>query len=313
MSRTIRIGTRGSALALFQANWVKDQLIQLDPSLTVQIQVIKTKGDKILDVPLAKVGGKGLFVKEIEEALLSGAVDLAVHSMKDMPAELPKGLCIGAVPERETPNDVLIASKHTRLADLPSSAKVGTSSLRRSSQLLALKPAVEIVPLRGNIDTRIKKLHAGEMDAIILAAAGVKRLNLEQHITELIDTHSILPAVGQGALCIETREADERIETVVSRLNHHATRVAVMGERAFLHRLEGGCQVPIAAFGVLENQELSLTGLVANLNGTSVLKDTITGNENEAKHIGIELAERLLEKGAHGILETVKKDAAIGQ
>jgi len=216
MEKTIKIGTRGSRLALWQANWVKSAITSINPSLSVDLIIIKTKGDKILDVPLAKVGGKGLFVKEIEEALLDGRIDLAVHSMKDMPAEIPPGLCIGAVPERETPNDVLISKNGLLFSELISGSKVGTSSLRRSAQLLHARPDLVILPLRGNLDTRLKKLETENMDAIILAAAGVKRLNFESRITEYIDENVMLPAVGQGALCIEIRENDTEIEPMSS-------------------------------------------------------------------------------------------------
>jgi hydroxymethylbilane synthase len=226
---TITIGTRGSQLALWQANWVKDALESHHPDLTVNLATIKTKGDKILDVPLAKVGGKGLFVKEIEEALLNGRIDLAVHSMKDMPADIPVGLCIGAIPEREEPHDVLIARSGQPLDRLVHGARVGTSSLRRSAQLLRARPDIVIVPLRGNLDTRLKKLESGSMDAIVLAAAGVRRLGLADRITEIIDGSVMLPAVGQGALCIEIRENDPRIAPLVAVLDHSSTRQVVMG------------------------------------------------------------------------------------
>lgn len=264
MDRHIKIGTRGSKLALWQANWVKSAIEKSgngEWKAKVELVIIKTKGDKILDVPLAKVGGKGLFVKEIEEALLDGRIDLAVHSMKDMPSEIPEGLCIGAVPERETPKDVLISGKGLLLSELPAGACVGTSSLRRAAQLRRARPDIDIVPLRGNLDTRLKKLEHGDMDAIILAAAGVKRMNFESRITEYLDEDIMLPAVGQGALCIETRENDPEIEPVIGPLNHQETRSVVMGERAFLNCLEGGCQVPIAAHGKLSEAYLPFPGL----------------------------------------------------
>jgi len=235
----IKIGTRGSKLALWQANWIKTELNKNTPSLLIEIVVIKTKGDKILDVPLAKVGGKGLFVKEIEEALLDRRIDLAVHSMKDMPADLPEGLCIGPVPKREIPADVLISKNGLRLSELEPQARIGTSSLRRASQIKHAKPGFIILPLRGNLDTRLKKLETDDLDAIVLAAAGVKRLNLEKRITEYIDYDIMLPAVGQGALCIEIRKDDPEIEKIISKLNHPETRAIVMGERAFLLLHEG--------------------------------------------------------------------------
>ena len=256
MEKIIKIGTRGSKLALWQANWVKTALTAGHPSLSVELVPIKTKGDKILDVALAKVGGKGLFVKEIEEALLNGHIDLAVHSMKDMPAEIPDGLCIGAIPRRETPQDVLISRKGLPLSQLGQNARIGTSSLRRTAQLLYVRPDLVILPLRGNLDTRLKKLEAENLDAIILAAAGVKRLGIEYRITEYLDEKVMLPAVGQGALCIEIRENDPEVESITTLLEHHETRTVVMGERAFLNRLEGGCQVPIAAHGKIEKRQI---------------------------------------------------------
>ncbi len=308
MGDTIRIGTRGSKLALWQANWVKSALLSNTPDLNVEIVVIKTKGDKILDVPLAKVGGKGLFVKEIEESLLAGDTDIAIHSMKDMPAVIPDGLCIGAVPERETPYDALISNNRVKLADLPEGAKVGTSSLRRASQLMAARPDLSIVPLRGNIDTRLRKLSEGQMDAIILAAAGIKRLGFEDAVTECIPAETMLPAVGQGALCIEIRENDPRLEALVHPLNHHDTRVVVMGERAFLNRLEGSCQIPVAAHGKTENGVFTLHGLVAEIDGSVRITDTHSGPEASSETIGVELANRLLEKGAKEILEKLTAD-----
>ncbi len=308
MNSKIIIGTRGSKLALWQANWTKDAILEIDPSLTVELDVIKTKGDKILDVSLAKVGGKGLFVKEIEEALLDKKIDLAIHSMKDMPAVIPEGLCIGAIPDRENPSDVLISNNGIKLKDLKPGSKVGTSSLRRASQLIFARQDLDIVPLRGNVDTRLRKLRDGEMDAIILAAAGVIRLGLAENITECIDFEIMLPAVGQGSLCIETREIDDRISPIVSKLDHHDTRVVVLGERAFLNRLEGGCQVPIAAHGKLKNKNLILKGLVADLDGKDRVIDIVEGPEESYEKLGIELAERLLSKGANEILERVKEN-----
>ena len=309
INKTIKIGTRGSQLALYQANWVKTALMDAHPGLCVDIVIIKTKGDKILDVPLAKVGGKGLFVKEIEEALLNGSVDVAVHSMKDMPSEIPEGLDIGAVPVREIPNDVFLSSGGIALPDLPKGATIGTSSLRRSAQLRALRPDLNIVALRGNIDTRIKKLKDGQMDAIILAAAGIKRLNIDIEITEFIAPDRMLPAVGQGALCIETRANDPQVCPLVSTLDDYKTRVAVLAERAFLHRLEGGCQVPIGAYGELIGDEIHLTGLVAELDGSRAIKDMVKGPAKDHKKLGITLAERLLSMGAGEILEKLKTDA----
>lgn len=309
MKKTIKIGTRGSKLALWQANWVKSKLEELNPQLTVELTVIKTKGDKILDVALAKVGGKGLFVKEIEESLLSGATDIAIHSMKDMPAVIPEGLCIGAVPLRENPADALISRDDRPLSELPEGAKVGTSSLRRASQLRAARPDLAIVQLRGNIDTRLNKLENGEMDAIILAAAGIRRLGFTDRITEYLPEAVMLPAVGQGALCIEIRQNDPELEALVAPLDHPETHVVVTAERAFLHRLEGSCQVPVAAHGSVENGRITLKGLVADLDGSRKITETLEGPESDSEKLGTELANRLLEKGAKEILENLKANA----
>ncbi|MCD4777696.1 MAG: hydroxymethylbilane synthase [Desulfobacterales bacterium] len=306
MKKSIKIGTRGSKLALWQANWVKSALISINPSLSVDLIIIKTKGDKILDVPLAMVGGKGLFVKEIEEALLDGRIDLAVHSMKDMPAEIPLGLCIGAVPKRETPNDVLISKNGLLFSELISGSRIGTSSLRRSAQLRHARPDIVILPLRGNLDTRLKKLETENMDATILAAAGVKRLNYESRITEYLDENIMLPAVGQGALCIEIRENDAEIEPIVTALDHQKTRSAVIGERAFSNCLEGGCQVPIAAYGKIEKNIFTLSGLVADIDGKTILKKTLSGPVEQSESIGVKLADSLISMGAKKILENIK-------
>jgi hydroxymethylbilane synthase len=306
MKKTIKIGTRGSQLALWQANWVKSALVQHHPEIEVGIEIIKTTGDKILDVPLAKVGGKGLFVKEIEEALLNGRVDLAVHSMKDMPADVPEGLCIGAVPKRETPNDILISKNGKALCDLPAGARIGTSSLRRAAQILAIKPDFTIVPLRGNLDTRIKKLQSDQLDAIVLAAAGVKRLNLADKITQYLDVKLMIPAVGQGALCIEIRDNDPDIESLVSCLDHLETNRVVTAERAFLKRLEGGCQVPVAAHGEIKDSMLNLSGMVAELDGSAVIKHKVSGPVSQSEQIGINLAERLIDMGGGEILAKLK-------
>ncbi len=306
MDRKIKIGTRGSKLALWQANWVKSALKAKRPSLEIEIVIIKTKGDKILDVPLAMVGGKGLFVKEIEDSLLNGSIDLAVHSMKDMPAEIPEGLCIGAIPERETPNDILVSKKGLLLSELRPGSRIGTSSLRRAAQLRHARPDFVILPLRGNLDTRIKKLETENIDAIILAAAGVKRLNFENRITEYLDENIMLPAVGQGALCIEIRKNDPEVGHVVDVLDHYQTRTVVMAERAFLNRLEGGCQVPIAAHGKIKKKIFTLCGLVANVDGTTVLKEILSGPVELSESIGIKLADRLVSMGAKKILEDLK-------
>jgi hydroxymethylbilane synthase len=308
MDKTLKIGTRGSKLALWQANWVKSTLEAKDSSLSIELAIIKTKVDKILDVPLAKVGGKGLFVKEIEDALLNEKIDLAVHSMKDMPAEIPKGLCIGAIPEREIPQDVLISKNKKRLLKLEPGAKIGTSSLRRKAQLLHARPDLEILPLRGNLDTRLRKLETENLDAIILAAAGVKRLGLESRITEYLDENIMLPAVGQGALCIEVRQNDPWVGPIIDALEHPQTRSVIMGERAFLNRLEGGCQVPIAAHGKIEKNTFMLSGLVSTIDGRTLIKETLSGSKDSSEAIGTKLADRLIDMGAKTIMENLKAD-----
>ncbi len=305
MPTVVRIGTRGSKLALWQARHIKSRLEAAVPGITIELTIIKTRGDKILDVPLAKVGGKGLFVKEIESALLDGSVDLAVHSMKDMPAEIPEGLKIGPIPEREDPRDVLIAAAGGGLTDLPEGARVGTSSLRRGAQIRHLRPDIDIVPLRGNLDTRLRKLDEGQMDAVILAAAGVKRLGLTDRVSQYLETGVMLPAVAQGALCIEIRENDPRVEAMVSVLDHPPTRTVVLAERAFLNRLGGSCQVPIAGHGRLEEKRLTLSGLVAALDGSRIFSDRATGPAGECIEIGVRLAEALIDQGAGPILESI--------
>jgi len=305
LSNKIRIGTRGSQLALWQANWIKEQLIKKHPELTVQIHTIKTTGDKILDVPLAKVGGKGLFVKEIEEAMLDASIDIAVHSMKDVPTELPEGLAIVAVPQREDPRDAVLGRDKTPILELPRGAKIGTSSLRRQAQLLAARPDFDIEPLRGNINTRLRKLREGMYDAIILASAGVRRLGWQNEVTEIIPPDVMLPAIGQGALGIEARLDDEDTLGRISFLNDEVTGSCVAAERAFLHRLEGGCQVPIAAYAEREGDQIRLTGLVGSVDGTSIIRDSDQGPAAEAARLGDALATRILEAGGRQILEDV--------
>ena len=312
MNDPIKIGTRGSKLALWQANWVKSALQEKFPQHALELIIIKTQGDKILDVPLAKVGGKGLFVKEIEQALLTRHIDIAVHSMKDMPAEIPDGLCIGAVPERENPLDVFISQSGLGYKELDPGSIIGTSSLRRGAQLRHERPDIVIQPLRGNLDTRLKKLESENLDAIVLAAAGVRRLNLEHKITEYLDPDIILPAIGQGALCIEIRNDDPKIGPLVESMDHAATRTAVKGERAFLNRLQGGCQVPIAGHGTINKEELMLTGLVAEIDGTRIIKGEKSGPLDSAEAIGIDLAEELLARGAAEILQKLKSIEAEG-
>ncbi len=305
MKPEIVIGSRGSKLALWQANWVKSALTKNFPGLSAEIVIIKTKGDKILDVPLAKVGGKGLFVKEIEEALIDKRIDIAVHSMKDMPADLLDGLSIGAVPERENPGDVLISKNNMLLSQLPGKARIGTSSLRRLAQIRHIRPDIDILPLRGNLDTRIRKLDSDELDAIILAAAGVKRLGLANIITEYLSEDIMLPAVGQGALCVEIRKDDYNIVKFTDSLDHSITRSVVTGERAFLKKLEGGCQIPIAGHGKAEKNTFTISGLVADLEGKIIIKEKLSGPLGSSESIGTALAEKLLLRGAKQLLENL--------
>lgn len=303
------IATRGSKLALAQARWVAGRLAALRPGLEVELKVIKTKGDKITDVPLAAVGGKGLFVKEIEEALLAGRAQLAVHSMKDVPAELPPGLVIAGVSPREDVRDVLVSRRWGSLEELPPGARVGTSSLRRRAQLLARRPDLEVVPLRGNVETRLRKLDEQGLDAVILAAAGLARLGLEQVATQYLPVETLLPAVGQGALGLECREDDAATRELVAALADPAAAAAVEAERAFLGRLEGGCQVPIAAHAVLEGDRLWLRGLVADLEGRRLVRAQGRAPRAEAAALGRQVAEEVLESGGREILAQVYGEA----
>ena len=309
--KKIIIGTRGSKLALWQAEWVKSALLKLNPGLTIELNKIKTTGDKILDVPLAKVGGKGLFVKEIEEALLNGEADLAVHSMKDVPTDFPNGLHLAVICKREDPRDAFIAPiqnskfKIQNFKSLPRGATVGTSSLRRACQLLSIRPDLKIEQLRGNLDTRLRKLDEGQFDAIILAAAGVKRLGWAERITETIEPEVSLPAIGQGAIGIECRIDNEFINSLIAPLNHNETSICVKAERACLKKLEGGCQVPIAAHATLSNDKLSMDGLVGSVSGDRIIKSHIEGSPKDAESLGLKLAEDLLSKGAKEILDEV--------
>ena len=302
--KKVTIATRGSQLALWQAEHIKSRLMAQYEGLEVELLILKTKGDIILDVPLAKVGGKGLFVKEIEEALLAGTADLAVHSMKDVPMVLPEGLTLGAVPEREVCTDLFLSEKYAALEDLPQGAKLGTSSLRRQSQALALRPDLEVAMLRGNVETRLRKMKEGQYDAIILARAGVKRLGLGASLQQDLTPPSFLPAVGQGALGIEIRDDRPEVRELVAFLDHTPTRLCVTAERAFLRRLDGGCQVPIAAHAVLDGEELVLEALVADPLGKVVFRDTVrcAATLEEADAAGQKLAEKLLADGADKIL-----------
>jgi len=305
MKSLIKIGTRASLLAVTQSTWVKNQIEQQYPDTRVELVKITTKGDKILDVPLAKVGGKGLFVKEIEDALLDERVDLAVHSMKDVPTDLPEGLHVAIVPAREIPQDAFISVKYASVEGLPEGAVIGTSSLRRKAQLACLRPDLNIRDLRGNLDTRLRKLDQGEYDAIILAGAGLNRLGLQKRITTLFEPEQMLPAIGQGSLGIELRIADSELLAGMQFLHDPTTATAVAAERAFLLRLEGGCQVPIGAFATVSGDTVSLSGLIASVNGQQILKEQLSGPAKTAAEIGQALADTLLAAGGKAILDKV--------
>ena len=304
--KEMRIGTRGSPLALWQANWVRESLSKAYPQLRISLVRITTKGDKLVDVSLARVGGKGLFVKEIEENLLAGRIDLAIHSMKDVPVQLPKGLHIQSIPHREDSRDVLISKDYLTLEELPRGAKIGTSSLRRRAQLLSYRPDLIMVPLRGNVHTRLAKLKTMDLDAIVLAAAGIKRMKLAGNISQPISTKVCLPAIGQGALGLETRIDDDEVNRYLSILDHEPTRQSIRAERAFLRRLGGGCQVPIAALGtVSDDGMLVLRGLVGSLDGRKLIKGMMEGEAGKALELGMALAENLLSRGADEILKEI--------
>ena len=296
----LTIGSRGSQLALWQARWIKARLEERGEAC--RIDIIRTTGDKITDVPLAQVGSKGLFTKEIEEALLRGDVDLAVHSMKDLPTELPEGLIIAAVPAREDPRDALIGKK---LSELAAGGKVGTSSLRRAAQLRALRPDLRVESLRGNLDTRLRKLDEGRYDAIVLAAAGLNRMGWENRIAEVLSTDYMCPAVGQGALAIETRADNGDAERICRALDHAETRLAVAAERALLAALGGGCQVPIGAYAQVDGDEIHLTAVVCTPDGDRLLRRNAAGATLDPESLGNRLGQELLEAGADEILESV--------
>lgn len=306
--RKIIVGSRRSKLALTQTNWVINQLKKIDPSYEFEVKEIVTKGDRILDVTLSKVGGKGLFVKEIEQAMLDKEIDMAIHSMKDMPAVLPQGLVIGCIPPREDHRDVIISKGHVPLNELKQGAIIGTSSLRRSSQMLAARPDLEIKWIRGNIDTRLEKLETEEYDAIMLAAAGLSRLGWTKDVvTEFLEPEICLPAVGQGALSIECREDDKELLALLQKFTCEQTDRAVRAERVFLDKMEGGCQVPIAGFAQIdENNEIVLEALVASPDGLTIYKETVRGMD--PFEVGEKAANKLIEKGAKALIEQVKEE-----
>ena len=306
MARPLVIGSRGSKLALWQAEQARDHLRVLNPAIDIRIEIIKTTGD-VKNDPLSVIGGKGVFTKELEDALLDGRIDLAVHSLKDLPTILPSGLSISAICEREDARDALVLRSDLRIEDssllnLPQRAVVGTSSQRRLAQLKALRGDAVVKDLRGNVDTRIRKLDEGQYDAVILASAGLVRLGLRDRITARIPTSEILPAVGQGAIAIETRSDDEFAVETTARLDHRETRLACLAERAFLRGLGGGCQLPIAAHAVIEADQLMLDGLVAKPDGSEILRDSLRGRADEAEEVGSKLAIQLIERGANTLL-----------
>jgi hydroxymethylbilane synthase len=305
----IRIGSRGSALALWQAEHVRDHLMNAHAGLSVEIEIIQTTGDKITDVPLSKIGDKGLFTKELDRALLDGRVHLAVHSLKDIPTRIEPGLALAAVGKREDPNDALIAAPGVpgKLHDLPSGARIGTSSLRRRAQLLALRPDLQIQDLRGNLDTRLAAVQAGKYDAIILALAGMKRLGRAAEATEILDVETWLPAVGQGALGIVCRSNDTTTHATLSVLDDANTHAATDAERALLRELEGGCQIPIAALASVTGESLRIRALVASIDGRRIVRGERTGDTAHAAALGSDLAHELVERGAGAILEELRQ------
>lgn len=307
--KTIRIATRKSALALWQAEYVKAELLRNHPNLTVELVPMSTQGDKILDTPLAKIGGKGLFVKELEQAMLEDRADIAVHSMKDVPVEFPDGLMLHTICPRENPQDAFVSNQFKSIDELPPCAVVGTSSLRRQCQLKALRPDLTVRDLRGNVNTRLAKLDNGEYAAIILAAAGLIRLGFEQRIAALMPVDTSLPANGQGAVGIECRSDDKEVQQLLSALEHRETRICVLAERAMNRKLQGGCQVPIGAYAVIENDTLWLRGLVGALDGSEIIRHQLRGPVAEAEQLGVALAEHLLSQGADRILQDVYQAA----
>lgn len=300
-----KIGTRGSKLALTQTNFVTEKIKKAMPEMDIEICIIKTSGDIMQDVSLLTIGGQGVFVKELEEALLSEKIDLAVHSMKDVPGDIPEGLMFAAILPREDVRDVLVARDNIKMEFMPKGAKIGTGSQRRGAQIKALLPDVNIVPLRGNIDTRIKKIETENLTGIILAAAGMKRMGLAEKITQFLPVETMLPAVGQGALGLQIRKTDIELAETCAGLNDATTAVEVAAERAFLRALGGGCRLPIAALGKLDGQMLTLEGMLAAPNGTTVIREKISGTINDAEEMGKKLAEIILDKGGKKLLDLI--------
>jgi hydroxymethylbilane synthase len=303
---SIKIGTRGSKLALYQAEQVKKSIEQLFPETSAELVIIKTKGDEVLDVALSKIGDKGLFTKELENELLSGGIDMAVHSLKDLPTDLNEAFTVGAVLERADFRDALVSVKGKKLHELTPSDKIATSSLRRKAGLLAINPEFQIIDIRGNVNTRLRKMEEGYCDAIVMAAAGLIRLGLDKYITEILEPEVIIPAVSQGVIAIETRKNDPEINNICQKLNHKPTWQAVVSERAFMRTLQGGCQIPVGCYTHVKDDIITITGFIASPDGTKYLKDNIEGNIKDAVNLGSQLAKRLLGRGGDDILKAIR-------
>ena len=306
MKRNAVIGSRGSDLALWQANYIKERLTSLFTDIDFEIKIIRTTGDQLQDIALSKIGDKGLFTRQIETELLEGGIDFAVHSLKDLQTEQPEGLCIGAVCEREKPNDVFISRNYQSIGELPSGARIATGSLRRRSQLLNMRPDLSIAEIRGNVPTRLEKYLSSDLDGMILAYAGIHRLQLNSDICHPIPIDTMLPAVGQGAVAVEVRQDDEQMLGMASALDHKMTRFCVTAERAFLRRLEGGCQVPIGAIASVEGEMIRLEGMVSSLDGSVMYREAISGKSEDADRVGRDLAETLIGLGAERLLEEAR-------
>lgn len=304
--KNLRLGTRGSKLAIWQAEFVAAELKRQNSDLQVDIKIIKTTGDKVLDVALSKIGDKGLFTKELEIELIKENIDLAVHSLKDMPSELDSSLTIGAVLKRENPQDVLLSSKNYSFNELPFAAVIGTSSLRRRAQIKALRPDLEVVDIRGNVETRLKKMREQDLDGIILAYAGVKRLGLDKYISDILAYEVMMPAVGQGVIAVEIRKNDDYVKKILNSINDYETNLATRAERSFLYHIQGGCQVPVAAIAYLVDEKLEISGLIASLDGKTVLRVSRQGKPAEAEKMGHDLALSLLDAGGAAILNNIK-------
>jgi hydroxymethylbilane synthase len=303
----IRIGTRASQLALAQALWVRNRISDRYPDTKVEIAKIKTRGDRIIDRPLSSIGGKGLFVKEIEEALQRDDIDVAVHSLKDVPAEIPNNLHIGIIPEREDPHDVIISRNNIVLDHLPKGSSMGTSSLRRTAQLLHYRPDLNVIPLRGNLDTRLRKLHTEDLQAIVIAAAGLRRVGLSERITQSLPIGIMVPAIGQGALGLELRRDDHKVKSFLAFLDHYPTSIAIQAERSFLLELRGGCELPVGGHAILDGKVVHLDALVASPDGKRVFRNSMEGTADEAGLIGARLAKMLLGSGAQQIIDDIHR------